>query len=288
MSRILSFVTKSLMLVIVGVITFISVSLFAMLNDGPPINGKASLLERLWYELNKIMMKILVEFLKILFEILRNLFGNQSSGTQPSSSDFTVLATILQYILVFIMTILVIYVLHRLIKSYRRSASDPKVKTDKRERVENLKFSREKAREILINSKATGEYTSGVILAYQELDSALDNFREAKRPKHWTPKEYAFSVKEPLFKPNVYRIVNVFYKTRYAEISSTLSDVDEFLQALDMLFVSENSPEEKSRLQTFFDKEFSKERHWNIIPTGDVLKPKKLQEYTLFKLQEKE
>ena len=75
------------------------------------------------------------------------------------------------------------------------------------------------------NSLASSNYTEGYIEAYQILDEDLDFFREIARPKFYTPKEYAFSVKNPVFKPAVYQFVKIFYGIRYGSIEATESNV---------------------------------------------------------------
>lgn len=140
-------------------------------------------------------------------------------------------------------------------------------------KVSKLKFSRDQARDILINARKSGDYTLAVIEAYQALDSALDNFREVARPKHWTPKEYAFSVRDPVFPPSVYRIISIFYEVRYGLNQATRENVETFLVYLDRLLVKENSKQEQELETEKFDLTKQLWNQFEIPIKGDLTKP---------------
>ncbi|RMG26345.1 MAG: DUF4129 domain-containing protein [Methanobacteriota archaeon] len=144
-----------------------------------------------------------------------------------------------------------------------------------REKVKRLKFSRDEAIRILKEALETGKYQEGIIDAFHVLDAQLENFRKIARPKHWTPKEYAIGVTDPVFKPSAYILVQIFYRVQYGQMSATREDVLRSLDALQSLFIDENPPEKRERMSSWFEEEIASIRQWEIIPrTGDLLKPK--------------
>ncbi len=144
-----------------------------------------------------------------------------------------------------------------------------------REKVKRLKFSRDEAIRILKQALETGKYTEGIIESFHVLDEQLENFRKIARPKHWTPKEYAVGVTDPVFKPSAYVLVQIFYRVQYGQIPATRDDVLRSLDALQHLFIDENPEEKRKDMARWFEEEVSLLRQWEIIPrTGDLLKPK--------------
>lgn len=144
-----------------------------------------------------------------------------------------------------------------------------------KEKVRKLKFSRDEAIRILQECLISGEYSKGIVDAFHVLDEQLDNFRKIARPKHWTPKEYAIGVTEPVFKPSAYTLVKIFYRVQYGQMAATKDDVLQSLDALEHLFIDENPPEKREQMNRWFEEEISTIRQWEIIPRqGDLLKPK--------------
>lgn len=180
------------------------------------------------------------------------------------------------YILLFVLGIIALIVFIIQFGNYytkTRNSRERKILEDS-EKVSKLKFSRNEALKILENALITGNYTQGVIDAYLALDKALDNFREISRPKDWTPKEYAFTVREPIFRPSVFHIVDIFYYTRYAMKEANKEHITQFIFYLNRLFTNEVDEQEKdSEIKEFLK---AKER-WNLyaIPIrGDLTKPR--------------
>ena len=144
-----------------------------------------------------------------------------------------------------------------------------------KERVKRLKFSRDEAIRILQNSLATGKYREGIIEAFHVLDGQLDHFRKIARPKHWTPKEYAYGVTKPVFKPSIFIIVDIFYKIQYGMTNGTEKDVRDSLDALKHLFIDENDKIRQEKLTKWFEEKMNEVHKWEIIPMKtDLFKPK--------------
>jgi len=153
-----------------------------------------------------------------------------------------------------------------------REKSD-KIKTEA-EGVFKLINSREEAYKILKQSLKTGTYTKSFIEAYQVLDSNLDYFREVARPKHITPREYAFSVREPIFRPSVFKFVKIFYDLRYGSRHAAMEDILSFISALESLFVSEIPFEEINKMNEDFKNEIMRFKEFKIPEYFDPSKPK--------------
>ncbi len=144
-----------------------------------------------------------------------------------------------------------------------------------KEKVKRLKFSRDEAIRILQNSLMTGKYREGIIEAFHVLDEQLDHFRKIARPKHWTPKEYAYGVINPVFKPSIFMIVDIFYKIQYGMANGTEKDVKDTLVALQHLFIDENDKIRQERLTKWFEEKMNEVHKWEIIPMKtDLFKPK--------------
>jgi len=197
---------------------------------------------------------------------------NENGGSRPDPPSNPQLPNLIP-LFVGIALIVVVIGLITLVKRKGVSTGLRNLNEIEKTKVSKLKFSRDQARQILINAKETGNYTDGIINAYLSLDSALDNFREVARPKHWTPKEYAFTVREPVFQPSVYKIIEIFYSIRYGLNKGTSEQIDTFLQYLDKMLIEElTSQQRETELQEF---EQTKESYQRIrVPLrGDLTKP---------------
>ena len=153
-----------------------------------------------------------------------------------------------------------------------REESD-EIKTEA-EGVFKLKNARDAAFQILKQSFTTGAYTESFIEAYQVLDKNLEYFREIARPKHITPREYSFSVREPIFRPSVYKFVKVFYDLRYGSHQGEKEDVLIFISALEYLFTDEIPIEERLKLNKDFELEMLKFKEFKIPDYFDPSKPR--------------
>lgn len=153
-----------------------------------------------------------------------------------------------------------------------REKSD-KIKTEA-EGVFKLKNARDDAFDILKESLTTGAYTESFIRAYQVLDKNLDYFREVARPKHITPREYAFSVREPIFRPSVFKFVKIFYDLRYGSHHAEKEAIFTFISALEYLFVNEIPIEEISKLDKDFELDMLKFKEFKIPDYFDPSKPR--------------
>ena len=120
---------------------------------------------------------------------------------------------IIFYIITAVIVFILVYQLMKfgsdIIGKRKRMVKDEKVISEK-EAEKRLKDARTRAYVILNNCLISKDFTGGYIEAYQILDEDLDFFRDIARPKYYTPKEYAFSVKKPVFKPAVYQFVKMY------------------------------------------------------------------------------
>lgn len=179
-----------------------------------------------------------------------------------SSSGFSILAVII--------VILVLIAIILLIKSSRRKITLKKpIHSD----VEHLIFSRDEARKLLQESLSTKKYSTAVVDAYLKLDDSLNTFRNAFRPKFWTPKEYAYRVRDPVFQPSVYKIVEIYYEIRYGYKERTREHVLAFLKYLDILLIKEVPKSEILKMQEELNQITQKYKEFVIIPKGDLTKP---------------
>jgi hypothetical protein len=182
-------------------------------------------------------------------------------------------------ILFILMGVIGVIFLFLIITRVRRySAVSAREKSDKikseAEGVFKLINSRDEAHKILKHSLETGSYTDSFIEAYQVLDKNLDYFREVARPKHITPREYAFSVREPIFRPSVYKFVKIFYDLRYGSRQAAMEDIQIFISALEYLFVDEIPGEEIVNLNKNFENEILDFKDFKIPDYFDPSKPK--------------
>jgi len=149
------------------------------------------------------------------------------------------------YIVVIGAILFSIYFIYTQIKLYNDGRARPESNRrdlNVKEARLHLEDARTRAYEIIEQGLLTGNYTEAYINAYIALDESLDNFREFKRPKHFTPKEYAFTVQAPVFSPSVFRFVSSYYDIRYGMSEATKAQLLEFKQSLDYLFI-EDVPE---------------------------------------------
>lgn len=144
-----------------------------------------------------------------------------------------------------------------------------------KEAEKRLKDARTRAYVILNNSLVNAQFTQGYIEAYQILDEDLEFFRDIARPKFYTPKEYAFSVKKPVFKPAVFQFVKIFYGIRYGSIEATESDVKTFISALDNLFEKDVDSATKKTMEADFSDEVKSVRRLHIPYNNDPTKPRR-------------
>jgi hypothetical protein len=117
----------------------------------------------------------------------------------------------------------------------------------------NLEDARIAAYRIIEEGLQNGTYTESFVEAYIALDLALDDFRDIKRPKHITPKEYAFSVSTPVFRPSVFRFVSRFYELRYGGRHANEEDLLAFREQLNFLFIDEVTPTVLDTWQTEYE-----------------------------------
>ena len=144
-----------------------------------------------------------------------------------------------------------------------------------KEAEKRLKDARTRAYVILNSSIQSGNFTEGYIEAYQILDEDLDYFREIARPKFYTPKEYAFSVKKPVFKPAVYEFVKIFYNIRYGGIEATESSLHTFIFALDNLFIQDVDSDIKIKMEEEFKTDLQSVNQIRIPYNNDPTKPRR-------------
>ena len=191
-----------------------------------------------------------------------------NSGS-PVVSSFNFLR-ILGPILVIFLVLLIIYILSRFSLSRLKLEG---IQNTEQSKVKKLKFSREKAAQLLRESLQTGQFSRGIIAAYQALDDALNGYRGAERPKHWTPKEYAIFVSPPVFQPTVYHIVEIFYRIRYGMMEGKKSEVEEFLRLLYILFDNEIKGDERARMISEFSELNLRKEIYQVPIKGDLTKP---------------
>lgn len=149
------------------------------------------------------------------------------------------------YIVIIAIIVGIVYGVYRLLPGssfIRRMMKSPPKSQSLEKRVKSVSDARIKARSILERGLETGEYTWAVIEAYRVLDKELDAFRAIARPKHWTPKEYAYHVSRPIYQPAIKGIVEIFYRVQYGNQNARKEDVLDFLVLLDGIFVDEITP----------------------------------------------
>lgn len=194
------------------------------------------------------------------------------SFTPPEENPVPDILFILMIIIGVIFLVLIIIRIKGYSSLADRSKSD-EIKSEA-EGVYKLINSRDEAYRILRKSLETGAFTESFIQAYQVLDQNLDYFREVARPKHITPREYAFSVRKPIFRPSVFNFVKIFYDLRYGSRQASIEDITTFISALEYLFVDEIPIHELNKLMERFEQEMLAYKDFKIPEYFDPSKPK--------------
>ncbi len=169
-------------------------------------------------------------------------------------------SAILQILVFVFMGIVIIGVLYALYKVMpessfiRRIGRSPGRVETMEKKVKSLSDARLRAKDILQKGLETGELTWAVIEAYRVLDKELDAFRAVARPKHWTPKEYAYHVSYPIHQPSIRGIVEIFYRIQYGRQNATKGDVLDFLLLLDAIFTEEITPTLNEKVSALVNK----------------------------------
>jgi len=195
--------------------------------------------------------------------------------TYNRGSSFDQIPNIMLYLII-ILAIAGIFLVVGRIHSYSKSNRlDKKTKTkSEKESVFKLKSAREEAYAVLQNSLETKEYTSSFIKAYQVLDTNLEYFRDVVRPKYYTPKEYSYSVRSPIFRPSVFNFVKIFYRLRYGKQEAIRDDILNFISALNNLFVDEISNTLRDKLLMEFTQEVGDQTIYTVPRIFDPTKPR--------------
>ena len=93
------------------------------------------------------------------------------------------------------------------------------------------------------------------------------------RPKHVTPKEYAFSVSLPVFRAGVFRIVSTYYDIRHGSKEATKGDLYSFRQQLDYLFVDDIPEDTREEWEMEFKHSTSNDYDFKIPRYTDHTRP---------------
>ncbi|MHA2250851.1 MAG: DUF4129 domain-containing protein [Candidatus Kariarchaeaceae archaeon] len=200
---------------------------------------------------------------------------NNSPGEIENLSGINFNFNFLTYIILTIAAIIFLIFLIRTVSTFRSYAIDTQEKKSEKEQVRKVKDARTQAYQILHEGLLEKIYTEPYIRAYQALDTNLDYFREIARPKYWTPKEYAFSVREPIFRPSVYIFVKQFYNLRYGKFEADATDLEQFIYALDRLFVKDIDTQEKEDMEGRFAIETQSISSYQYPEDFDPTKPKR-------------
>lgn len=144
-----------------------------------------------------------------------------------------------------------------------------------KEKIAKLKDARIEAYKILREGLVSQEYTSAFIMAYHTLDNDLQDFREFYRPTFWTPKEYAYAVREPVFRPSVYKFVKIFYDLRYGSIDAKRENLELFILMLDYLFRKDVPQDTLESLTREYEEETSNVKLRPLPRRGDPTKPRR-------------
>ena len=183
---------------------------------------------------------------------------------------------------------LIIYLLIRQYQKFAFEKSETYQSMNKKllnKKIGDLRKAIIEAKKILRNSlNQKSDYTNAIIEAYHVIDDELTFFREASKPKYWTPKEYAFKVREPLYQVAVRGIVELFYKIRYGKQNATENDVKDFLLFLEGIFLKDLTPSLKKQIDNRLPP-LDKTPHFYIPRVHDFTKPFK---HTELELENKE
>jgi hypothetical protein len=195
---------------------------------------------------------------------------------EPSGNPLVGILDFLQIVVLIGLGILIILFLYRAAGWYRYNSFRFSRNKEKviQEQIKKIKDARTRAYEIIEKGLKSGNYTSAFIEAYHALDESLDYFREIRRPKYWTPKEYAYSVSEPVFQASVYRFVDTFYRLRYGMQSAERDDLLNFRLELDYLFVDDVPDDVKQSWITQFDRIKANRIKYQIPRLIDPTKPR--------------
>jgi len=199
-----------------------------------------------------------------------------TGGLQPSTSSNFGFYRIILYALLVIGGIILLYFLVQSLNytltnlKQRKSTQRSSTAVAQRRKLEDA---RSKAYEIIAEGLATGKYTRAYIEAYIALDRGLENFREISRPKHVTPKEYAFSVSPPVFQAGVFRTVSVYYDLRFGHHNASQDQLLGFRQQLDYLFLEDVPPSIKEDWSHIFETAIKKDYEFKIPRIIDQTRP---------------
>jgi hypothetical protein len=197
--------------------------------------------------------------------------GGPTTGTGSNANLFR---NIMFVLLVVAIGGILFYLIRSLyVMSSSRIQSSEEMEKLEEKKVKKLIDARTQAYQILRDGIVNKTYTESYIKAYHALDKDLDYFREIARPKYWTPKEYAFSVRDPLFRPSIYSFVKLFYNLRYGMQNAFQSDLEIFIQALDRLFTEDIDLTLRTRLLADYKSELEGQSVYAFPSTRDPTKP---------------
>ena len=268
---------KTVKYLIIGLLSFVLISISAIHYSSSPDYTIPGVTQPSGFQFPQLNFNLCPIFPFLPFCGSTEREQNTPPTTSPTLSSSSISLVSFAIVLLFaILTIVMIFFVVRILRRKLRSSTLIKGGTKNvEEKVQSLKFSRSRAESLLKLALETGEYTTGIINAYIALDEALDNFREIARPKHWTPKEYAMSVKQPVFRPTVYKIVEKFYEIRYGLRLAEEHEVKLFLELLNKLFDSEILGKEKDEMLQEFEKIKVQFLDYQIPTKGSLFKPQK-------------
>ena len=192
-----------------------------------------------------------------------------------SNIDFILVLNFVLLTLIIITLILLVFIIKKSNFIFRKGGIKRKRKQKSlKEKIIDLNLARKQARVRLLRGIEEREYTQTIIEAYQLLDKGLQGFRKMARPKYMTPKEYAFTVFEPVYQNAVRGIVEIFYRIQYGMQQGKRSQVKDFLFFLDHIFVHDvKSTHTQEQVQTRV-KNYVTDFSETFIPHGiDFTKP---------------
>lgn len=195
----------------------------------------------------------------------------------PPQADLSWLSGFIQLLLI-VLLVVALYFIFSFIQGRTNWGSFGRMKSEAKSKakdVQRVKDARIEAFQFIEKGLQTQEYRNYYLLAYLALDEALNSFREISRPKHWTPKEYAYRVNEPIFQPSVFAFVSRFYDYRYGGYSATQEDLLNFQRELHHLFVNEVPEDEAKVMIDAYQKELQKIKHYKIISSDALIKPRR-------------
>jgi hypothetical protein len=191
----------------------------------------------------------------------------------PPDYDFGFINTLIYVFFIILLGIIIYFVINLLMRTTileKLASKKPQTTTEK---IQKVKDARAEAYRLINEGLMLSEYKKYYILAYLALDASLESFREISRPKHWTLKEYSYNVKEPIFKPSVYKIVSRYYDYRYGNYDSSKESLELFKQELDYLFTNDVPLNVRKEMEEFYGSQIQKVKEYKIISREDLLKP---------------